>query len=90
METGAGNTVKDIDYQCKREGEDECLTCGARARSVVTMEAFRTQHGRAAKGKIESVMLDRGGVGTSCENAVDASRRESLTGDSINRSLIEE
>ena len=31
-----------------------CLTCGARARSVVTMEAVRTQHGWMAKGKIES------------------------------------
>ena len=29
-----------------------CLTCGARARSVVMMEALRTQHGRAAKGRV--------------------------------------
>ena len=54
------------------------------------MEAFRAQHGRAAKGKIELTMLDRGGVGTSCENAVDASRQESLIGESIKQSLFEE
>ena len=40
------------------------LTCGARARSVVMMEAVRTMHERAAKGRVESAMLDRDGVGT--------------------------
>ena len=44
-----------------------CLTCRARARSTVTMEVVRTQHEWAAKGKIESAMLGRGGVGTSHE-----------------------
>ena len=43
-----------------------CLTCGARARSVVTMEVIRTRHERAAKGRVESAMLDRCGVGTNC------------------------
>ena len=44
-----------------------CLTCGARARSVMTREAFRAWHGRVAKGRDESAMLDRGGVDKSGE-----------------------
>ena len=44
---GAGNIEKDIDVHVK-EWRDVCLTCGARARSVVTVEADRTQHGRMA------------------------------------------
>ena len=46
VETSAGNTEEDINFEVKEGGGDVCLTCGARARSVVTREADRTQHGR--------------------------------------------
>ena len=39
-----------------------CLTCGARARSVVTMEVYCTQHGKRQK-RIESALVgDRRGL----------------------------
>ena len=47
VETGARNTEKDIDFNGSKRG-DECLTCGARARSAVTREIDRTRHGRMA------------------------------------------
>ena len=45
---GAGNTEIDIDFKVISGRGDECLTCGARARSVVVLEVVRTQHGRSA------------------------------------------
>ena len=47
VETGAGNTEEDINFEVK-EGGNVCLTCGARARSVVTMEAARVWRERMA------------------------------------------
>ena len=46
---GAGNTERNIDSDVKERG-DVCLTCGARARSVVTWEVVCTQHERSAEG----------------------------------------
>ena len=47
VETSAGNTEEDINFEVK-EGGNVCLTCGARARSVMMTEMSRTQHGRSA------------------------------------------
>ena len=55
VETSAGNTEVDINFEVKGGG-NVCLTCGARARSVVTMEAYCTQHGRRQK-RIESALV---------------------------------
>ena len=62
VKTSAGNTEEDINLDVKEGGGNVCLTCGARARSVVMMEALRTQHGRAAKGRVESAMSMACGV----------------------------
>ena len=48
VETGAGNTEEDINFDVKKGG-NECLTYGARARSVGAREAIHTWHGRAAE-----------------------------------------
>ena len=45
METGAGNNETRYRLQRLDEG-DECLTCRARARSVVTIEIDRARHGQ--------------------------------------------
>ena len=45
METGEGNTKKDIALQNKRG--NACLTCGALAQMVVEVKAIRTQHDRS-------------------------------------------
>ena len=49
-----------------------CLTCGARARSVVTREADRTQHGRTSGRKTSR---RRGGSGKSTGDVVRHCRR---------------
>ena len=46
VETSAGNTKEDINFEVKERG-NVCLTCGARAQSVVMTEMSRTQHGRS-------------------------------------------
>ena len=63
METGAGNTEKDIDFNVKKGG-DVYLTCEARTRSVVTAEADRTQHGRTAGRDQMGVVVAAEGPGT--------------------------
>ena len=65
VETSAGNTVGDINFDVNRRG-DECLTCGARARSVVTMEAVVRGSSGRQRERVVLAMWDRGGVGTNC------------------------
>ena len=45
---GAGDTEKDIDFKVIAGWGTGCLTCGARARWVVTGEAGRTWRERTA------------------------------------------
>ena len=60
VETSAGNTEEDINFEVKRGG-NVCLTCGARARSVVTREVDRTWHcGRQERVEAEPAWDSRG------------------------------
>ena len=58
METSAGSTEGNIELQSKRKG-NECLTCGARARSVGTREVI----GRGSDvGRRDESARERGGA----------------------------
>ena len=52
---GAGNTERNIDFDVKIKG-NVCLTCRARARSVVSVEVDRTWHGWRAIAGLVSVV----------------------------------
>ena len=56
-----------------------CLTCGARAQLVVTVEAGRTRHGRTAGRKRVEVVVAAAGSGT-CEGVCGSRRRARALG----------
>ena len=71
----AGCTESDNNSKVKRRGT-VCLTSGRRARSVVTMEAVRTQHGQSAEQDRGGVVVERRVFSTMVMTSVGTGREQ--------------